>query len=114
MKRYTKIAIDFLYYIVGSFIYSFAITAFISANEISPGGFTGIATLVNFVANIPTGIVLLALNIPVIILGFVKLGGAFILKTAGASVIVSVCLDISEKIFPRFDTDSILAAVFGG
>ena len=114
MKRYTKIAIDFLYYIVGSFIYSFAITAFISANEISPGGFTGIATLVNFVANIPTGIVLLALNIPVIILGFVKLGGAFILKTAGATVIVSVCLDISEKIFPRFDTDSILAAVFGG
>ena len=114
MKRYTKTAIDFLYYIVGSFIYSFAITAFISANEISPGGFTGIATLVNFVAHIPTGVVLLLLNVPVIILGFVKLGGAFILKTSGATVILSVCLDISEKVFPRFDTDSILASLFGG
>lgn len=114
MKRYTKIAIDFLCYIIGSFIYSFAITAFISANEISPGGFTGIATLINYVAQVPTGIVLLALNVPVIILGFVKLGGVFIFKTACATVMLSVCLDINEKIAPQFETDSILASLFGG
>ena len=72
MKRYTKYAVDFIFYIAGSLIYSFAITAFISANEISPGGFTGIATLVHYISEIPTGIVLLALNIPVINLGFVK------------------------------------------
>ena len=114
MKRYTKYAVVFIFYIAGSLIYSFAITAFISAKEISPGGFTGIATLVHYISEIPTGIVLLALNIPVIILGFVKMGGVFILKTATATVILSVCLDISEKIVPRFATDNILASIFFG
>lgn len=114
MKKKTKVAVDILYYIIGSFIYSFAITAFISPNEISPGGFTGIATLVNFVAHIPTGVVLLALNIPVLAVGFIKLGGWFILKTAIATVIMSVSLDISERLFPQFAMDNILASLFGG
>ena len=89
MKRYLKYSVDILYYIVGSLIYSFAVTAFISANEISPGGFTGIATLLNFITHLPTGAVLFALNLPVLILGFIKLGGIFILKTAVATAILS-------------------------
>lgn len=114
MKKYLKYSVDILYYIVGSLIYSFAVTAFISANEISPGGFTGIATLLNFITDLPTGAVLFALNLPVLILGFIKLGGIFILKTAVATAILSACLDVSENLFPTFKTDSILASLFGG
>ena len=43
-----KLAIDFVYYIVGSVIYSIAIPMFIAPAHISPGGFTGIALIFNF------------------------------------------------------------------
>lgn len=105
---------DLFWYVLGSFIYSSAVTVFIAPNEFSPGGFTGIATLFNFWFNIPTGIFLLLLNIPVLILGFMKFGGYFIAKTAVATVLLSLSLTVTDYLLPPFQIDKILAAVFGG
>ncbi len=87
---------------------------FITANEISPGGFTGIATLINYLFSLPSGIILLLLNIPVLILGFLKFGGIFIVKTAIATGIVSFALTVTDAILPSFHIDKILASLFGG
>lgn len=106
--------IDFGYFIVGCFIYSAAVTMFISANEISPGGFTGIATVVNYLTSIPTGIIVFVLNIPIIIIGYIKMGSVFIIKTAAAIGIMSVSLDVADKIFKPIHTDNMLACLFGG
>lgn len=115
MKKTTsKIFADFLYFVFGAIIYSVAVNVFLSPGGISPGGFAGIATIVNYLTKIPTGIMLLALNIPVLILGYVKMGGTFILKTFFVTVLVSTSLDISAKILPTLKTDGILASLFGG
>lgn len=105
---------DFLFYILGSTAYSIAVIMFLSANEISPGGLTGIATVLNFMFSLPIGTVVFLLNIPVLIVGFFKFGKYFILKTAIATVIVSVLLDIFEVFLPKTKIDLILASVFGG
>lgn len=99
---------------LGCFIYALGVVLFITPNEISPGGFTGVATALNFLINIPSGILYLILNIPVVILGFIKLGGIFIVKTAYASVIVSLSLEILEGRLPAATNDKTLASVFGG
>ncbi len=106
--------IDFLYYIIGSSAYSVAVIMFLSANEISPGGLTGIATVLNFLFNLPIGTVVFVLNIPLLILGFFKFGKYFIIKTAVATVFISVSLDIFEVFLPTPKIDLILASVFGG
>ncbi len=106
--------IDLGYFIVGCFIYAAAVTMFISANEISPGGFTGIATVINYLTRIPTGITVLVLNIPIIIIGYIKMGSVFILKTAAATAIMSASLDIAAKILKPIETDNMLACLFGG
>ena len=111
MKKYIK---NLLWYIVGSIIYSVAVTAFISSNEISPGGLTGVATVVNYLSGIPTGITVFVLNIPILILGLIKLGGKFIVNTTLATAIVSAALTVSEEMLPKINVDKILAAVFGG
>lgn len=98
-KGAVKIAIDALYFVVGAAVYSAAVNIFLSANGISPGGFTGLATVVNYLTAIPTGIVLFVFNIPVLILGYIKLGGAFILKTSFVTAMISVFLDISPNFF---------------
>lgn len=113
-KGAVKIAIDALYFVVGAAVYSAAVNIFLSANGISPGGFTGLATVVNYLTAIPTGIVLFVFNIPVLILGYIKLGGAFILKTSFVTVMVSVFLDVSPNFFRPLKTDGILASLFGG
>lgn len=113
-KKLFSFITDIAFYIVGCGIYSIAVTMFISPNEISPGGLTGIATVLNYLFMLPTGIVLFLLNIPILILGFIKFGGIFITKTAIATTIISFMLEITENLLPEFKIDLILAAVFGG
>lgn len=113
-KKLFSFITDIAFYIVGCGVYSIAVTMFISPNEISPGGLTGIATVLNYLFMLPTGIVLFLLNIPILILGFIKFGGIFITKTAIATTILSFMLEITENLLPEFKIDLILAAVFGG
>ena len=113
-KAIKRMILDLFCYILGSLIYSSAVTLFISPNEFSPGGFTGIATLLNFWLKLPSGIFLLILNIPVLILGFIKFGGFFIAKTAIATLLASLSLTLTDLLLPSFEIDKILAAVFGG
>lgn len=113
-KKLFSFITDIAFYIVGCGIYSIAVTMFISPNEISPGGLTGIATVLNYLFMLPTGIVLFLLNIPILILGFIKFGGIFITKTAIATTILSFMLEITENLLSAVKIDLILAAVFGG
>lgn len=109
-----EITIDLIYYIIGCAVYSVAVTALITPNAISPGGFTGVATVLNYLTDFSTGLTLLILNIPVIILGILRLGGIFVIKTAIATGILSLCLELSEQLVPQFTVNKILAGIFGG
>lgn len=113
-KKIFQLATDMLWYLLGSAIYSVAVTVFISANEISPGGLTGIAELIRYSTGIPAGITLMALNLPILILGLIKFGGVFIIKTFIATAFVSFTLTLSELVVPAAQVDRILASVFGG
>lgn len=112
--KFKAVLTDLLFFFLGSTTYSVAVIMFLSANEISPGGLTGIATLLNYLFSLPIGTVVLLLNIPVLVLGFLKFGKYFIIKTAVCTAFVSVLLDIFEVLLPRPKIDLILASVFGG
>lgn len=114
IKNSSKITADTLYFIVGAAVYSLAINMFLSPCGISPGGFTGIAAVINRLTAVPTGVAMVTLNIPVLILGYVKMGGPFIIKTAFATVLTSVGIDVTSQILPPLKADAILSAVFGG
>ena len=113
MKRNRYIT-DILYWVAGCGIYSVAVTALLTPNEISPGGFTGIAAAIGSLFGISTGWILLALNIPLLIFALIKLGGGFTLKTVAVTFILSSALNTAEMVFPAYKLNPILAAVFGG
>ena len=113
-KYFLKSVIDIVWYVIGCFVYSSAVTMFVSSNQISPGGVTGVATALNYIFSIPSGLLLLLLNIPLLIAGFISFGGAFIAKTSLVTVILSVSLSMTDAVLPRFTIDKILASVFGG
>lgn len=105
---------DFWYFLIGSIVFSVGVISVIEPNEISPGGFTGIATVLNYWLNLPVGITVFILNIPLFILQYKHFGGSFIVKTAAATFILSCTLSVAEYVLPVFKLDGILAAVFGG
>ncbi len=113
-KQLFSFLIDLLFYIAGGMIYSVAVLLFLTENEISPGGLTGIATILNYLFSLPIGTVVFILNIPLLAAGFIKFGGVFIAKTAIATAVMSLTLDISGLFMPKMKIDPILAALFGG
>lgn len=76
-SRVKKTTVDILYFFAGAIIYSVSVNMFLSPNGISPGGFTGVAAVINHITNIPTGTMLFIFNIPILILGYIKMGGVF-------------------------------------
>lgn len=106
--------IDILYWFAGCSIYALAVAMLLTPNEITPGGFTGISTAVKTLTGIPSGTILMLLNIPLLIVQYKKFGGGFILKTVAATFILSICLNIAESVLPKYKINPILAAVFGG
>lgn len=114
MKKILAILWDYVLYAAGSIVYAFAVIALLAANEISPGGLTGVSTLVQYLSGIPSGVTLMLLNLPILLLGFLKFGGSFIIRTTVVTAMLSALMTAAETLLPAFTVDPVLAAVFGG
>ena len=58
------ILLDILICSAGSFIYAVGVNCFVSPNELSSGGATGLAILANYLWGFPSGTAMFAINIP--------------------------------------------------
>lgn len=106
--------IDYIFFLLGSALYAFAFDFFIEPNNISPGGLTGLAAIINYLLFLPTGAVLFFLNIPVLLLGIKKLGRRVILRTLFVIAVTSFFIDAFNLFLPDFKGERLLAAIFGG
>ena len=106
--------VDCLYDAVGSLIYGVGILCFTAPNQVAPGGVSGVATLINFVTGLPIGAMNFAINVPLVIIGFLILGKTFTAKTLKSVVIMSAVLDYVVIYFPTYTGNALLASLFGG
>lgn len=104
----------YIAYMTGSVLYALSVSVFSSPNDIAPGGTAGIGILVQELLDIPVGLTVLALNIPLLIAAFFVLGRRFALRSAFVIVLSSVVMDVSEVLVPPFAGDRLLASLFGG
>lgn len=107
------IIIQFLQIIVGTALVAMSTSLFLLPNQLSSGGFSGIATMVYYLLKIPLGTTVLVLNIPLFIMSLIKNGKHFFLNAITGTVGLSVFLNIFEKIKP-ITTDRFLACIYGG
>ncbi len=99
--------------IVGALLMAIATSLFLLPNQLSSGGFAGIATIAYYFFNIPMGATILALNIPLFIFGGYKLGKGFFIKSIIGTISFSTFIDILDK-FPPLTNDRFLACIYGG
>lgn len=120
--RYTKIKKNFnikkysyeiLLTIVGCFIMACGTSLFLLPNKLSTGGFSGIATIAYYTLKLPMGIMIFILNVPLFVMGFLRLGKRFLSKTIIGTLLLSIFIDLLEKA-PPLTHNQILASVYGG
>ena len=99
--------------IIGSFIMALAVSLFLLPNELSSGGFSGLATIMYYTFKIPMGTTILALNIPLFLLATVKIGKKFLEKSIVGTISLSIFIDILDR-FQPLTNDKILACIYGG
>ena len=114
MKSETKeLLIETIGTIIGAFIMAFAVSFFLLPNELSSGGFSGIATILYYKLNVPMGITIAVLNIPLFLMAGYKIGKSFFVKSIIGTASLSIFIDILDK-FETLTNDKMLAAIYGG
>lgn len=111
--RFKKYFFELLQIIIGTFFMAAAVSLFLLPNQLSSGGFTGIATILYYFLKLPMGFTILALNIPLFILAFIKKGKSFVFKGIIGTVFLSVFIDVLDR-YQALTSDSFLACIYGG
>lgn len=109
-KKYLKEGIEI---IIGCILMALGTALFLLPNQLSSGGFAGISTIIYYLFNIPLGITMLILNIPLIILTIIKVGKEIAIKGIFGTIVLSTFIDIFEKLKPLTE-DRLLACIYGG
>ena len=101
--------------LVGALIYGIGTHAFVEPAHIAPGGAMGIALMVNHFADLPIGLLTLAINIPLLVLAWFSLSHRFAVSTAFATAVCSFILDFMvAPVCPVYTGDRILCSLYGG
>lgn len=103
---------DLILIIAGICSAAFGFEGFLLTNNFIDGGATGVSLLLAEVTHIPLYLLLIAVNIPFVILGYKIMGRTFAIKTALAISGLALCLAFVH--FPNVTDDNLLVAVFGG
>ena len=101
--------------VLGGALYAVCFNWFFRPNNISMGGFTGVAQIVNhFIPVLPIGILSIALNIPLFILGVRKQGVKLLISSLFAMSVSSLLLDGLAAVYTFQPMEPLLACVYGG
>lgn len=117
MRSKLKPVLRVLSILTGSLLSAIAVNELLVPHLLLSGGVGGIALIVQYLSGIPSGALILVINIPIFITGIREIDRDFILYSLIGTVSLSVFLIILRNIealrFIRVD-DTMLAGIFGG
>lgn len=115
--KYRANIFDVLIIFLGCIIASLGVNVFLSHAQLLSGGATGLGLLVEYTTNIPAGITLLLINIPLLAVSFKKLSRSFTIYTTIGMLSLSISLMITKPIASAINIDGLdllLYCIYGG
>lgn len=114
MKKVYQSGLWFGKIILGSVIFSVGFNLFLGPNELNAGGISGLAMIVaHLLGSSSVGIIIIAMNVPLFILGAMKIGRKFLIGSLVGMLSVSISLDVLT-LLPPIHTEPLIAALYGG
>ena len=112
LKRYF---LPYLWITLASAIYALGFCWCYDPNQIGFGGITGVGQILNHLFPVlPIGGVVIALNIPLFLLGWRFLGGHLLVSSLYAMFLSSAFIDLIHLLVVFEPMDPLLACIFGG
>ena len=100
--------------IMGSAVFALGFSLFLQPNDMNPGGISGLAMVaVELLGFGTTGIFSILINLPLFILGGMKIGKRFFVGSLIGMLLSSVLIDAFAAI-PFAQTEPLVAALYGG
>lgn len=109
-----KFAFQGLMVVIGSIIFAIGLELILIPNNIMDGGIVGISIMLSHVLGIPTGIFILALNVPFLYLGYKQIGAKFAMLTGLGIGVLSASTVYLHNWDPIIKDELLLATIFGG
>lgn len=107
-----KLVVDGIWLLTGVLAAAFGLKGFLLPNSFIDGGATGVSLLIAETTILDLSYVLLLVNLPFVVLGYLQMSRKFVIKSVIAVVVLSLIIALME--FPIITNDPLLAAVFGG
>ena len=100
---------------LGSLIYALTFNWFFQPNNISMGGFTGVAQIANrLLPVLPVGVTVIVLNVPLFLIGVRKLGLGLLISSLYAMAVGSLMIDGLNMVYTFPPMEPLLATIYGG
>ena len=115
MHKIIKLIKEYAVMITGSLIYSLGIGLFLDPNNLAPGGVTGVGIILSSFIPLETGTIIFLINIPIIIMGYIKLGRKLIWRTFVSVALTSIMIDSIHLFYGKaLISDLLMAGLVGG
>lgn len=114
MKKSTYISYGLI--LIGSLAMSIGVVSFLSPNHITTGGTAGMAILFHFIFNLPIGLLMGLINLPLLVIGYQFLGKKFTILSAVCILLIMLFVDLFSKgiPIPKLNDNLLLATIYGG
>lgn len=111
-----KEVFNYVFITIGSLLLAFGVVGFLNPNKIVTGGTAGLAILLHHLVDLPTGVLLTIINIPLLLVSIKFLGKYFAIKTIITIVLTALFIDVlAEGISLKALSENILlATLYGG
>jgi len=97
---------------LGCIIAAIGISCFLLPNNLTSGGFSGIALVFYYLFEAPISLVIILMNIPLFIVGYIKSGKRFFVKSLYCTIMYSKFIDYFAKI--TVINNKFFASIYGG
>ncbi|MDD6916216.1 MAG: YitT family protein [Eubacteriales bacterium] len=111
-RTYTAV-VDCAVIAVGAVLMGVALSVFMVPFKIAPGGVSGLATVLHYLAGLRVSVLIPIINIPIFIIGIIRLERDFLVKSVFGTVVLSIATE-TAAILPPPTSDPLISAVFGG
>lgn len=105
---------EYLFIFIGVLLTAVGLDMFLVPNRIAAGGVSGIATILYYVTRLPVGVTMLAINIPLFLIGVKKLGVGFGIRSLFGTITLSLLVDLLAPVLPVPTKEPLLASIYGG
>ena len=104
------------YLLFGAAFLAVGVVLFLAPNQIATGGTPGMSILLHYLLDLPIGSLMVAINVPLLLLGAKMLGRAFAVRTVIVILLSGLFIDLGAEVLqlPALSHDTLLATLYGG